>query len=426
MLNLSVNKVIKNGYISLGFQAFPILAALILIPINLKAYGNELWGTYVLSINIIFMFLYLSIGINPTINYELPKLLKEKNHEKIKILLSNGFYVNLFISLFFGLLIFLGSKFIAYNIYSIKSEEFINIIKLSALCGSISLMISFFRNVFEAKQEFYLVSLNRVIISVSIFLVPFIFYYQNNLNLLLILSLLITIYSSVLLIYMIFFFMDFGFLDFKLLNKTLIFSLFSFGFWLSLQTLVQQFFVSFDNIIITNLLGIEQLPYYSTVYDLSSRLLIIPTSISAGLVPAISYWLKENSITQIKVLVEKLYRKIFILIIPSSIILIFFSKIFLKLWISEEFSNNSYIAFIIIIIAFNFITYSFLNFKIIIGYGRPDYFFYMTFFSVLIFSFLTYVLIQDYGINGVAFSVLVKGIIDCFSSKIYLTKILKL
>ena len=95
MLNLSVNKVIKNGYISLGFQAFPILAALILIPINLKAYGNELWGTYVLSINIIFMFLYLSIGINPTINYELPKLLKEKNHEKIKILLSNGFYVNL-------------------------------------------------------------------------------------------------------------------------------------------------------------------------------------------------------------------------------------------------------------------------------------------------------------------------------------------
>ena len=56
MLNLSVNKVIKNGYISLGFQAFPILAALILIPINLKAYGNELWGTYVLSINIIFIY----------------------------------------------------------------------------------------------------------------------------------------------------------------------------------------------------------------------------------------------------------------------------------------------------------------------------------------------------------------------------------
>lgn len=425
MLNLSVNKVIKNGYISLAFQVFPILAGLILIPINLKAYGNELWGTYVLSINIIFMFLYLSIGINPTINYELPKLLKEKNNQKIKVLLSNGFYVNLFISLFFGLLIFLGSKFIAYNIYSIQSEEFIKIIKLSALCGSISLMISFFRNVFEAKQEFYLVSINRVIISVSIFLVPFIFYYQNNLSLLSILSLLIVIYSLVLLTYMIFFFVDFGFLDFKLLNKTIIFTLFSFGLWLSLQTLVQQFFVSFDNVIITNLLGIEQLPYYSTVYDLSSRLLIIPTSISAGLVPAISFWLKENNTTQIKVLVKKLYRKVFIMIIPCSIILIVFSKIFLTLWISKEFSNNSYIAFIIIIVAFNFITYSFINFKIIIGYGKPEHFFYMTFFSVLIFSVLSYILISDFGINGVAFSVLIKGMIDCLSSKIYLSKILK-
>ena len=425
MLNLSVNRVIKNGYISLAFQAFPILAGLILIPINLKAFGNELWGTYVLSINIIFMFLYLSIGINPTINYELPKLLKEKNNHKIKVLLSNGFYVNLFVSLFFGLLIFLGSKFIAYNIYSIQSEEFIKIIKLSALCGSISLMISFFRNVFEAKQEFYLVSLNRVIISVSIFLVPFIFYYQNNLSLLSILSLLIVIYSLVLLTYMIFFFVDFGFLNIKLLNKALIFTLFSFGLWLSLQTLVQQFFVSFDNVIITNFLGIEQLPYYSTVYDLSSRLLIIPTSISAGLVPAISYWLKENNLTQIKVLVNKLYRKIFIIIIPCSIFLIVFSEIFLTLWISKEFSENSYIAFIIIIIAFNFITYSFINFKIIIGYGKPEYFFYMTFFSVLIFAVLSFILISDFGINGVAFSVLIKGIIDCFSSKIYLSKILK-
>ena len=146
MLNITIDKVLKNGYISLAFQTLPIVAALTLIPINLLAYGNETWGKYVISINIIFLFLYLSIGINPTINYNLPKVLKEDDKLKTKILLSNGFYTNLFISIFFGAVIYVSSEFIAQNIYSISDLQFIKVIELSAICGSLSLIISFFRN----------------------------------------------------------------------------------------------------------------------------------------------------------------------------------------------------------------------------------------------------------------------------------------
>ena len=215
-------------------------------------------------------------------------------------------------------------------------------------------------------------------------------------------------------------------MNIRLIDSKIIYSLLSFGLWLSLQTLVQQFFVSFDNIIITNYLGIEILPYYSTVYDLSSRLLIIPSSISAGVIPAISYWHDLKNDKNINKLIFDINKKVFLILIPISFLLIISSKSFLTYWISDEFAQQSYICFIIIIIAFNFISYSFLNFRTIIGYGKPKYYFLITLSSVSIYSFLTIVLVKDYGINGVAFSVLIKSIIDCICSKLYINKILRI
>ncbi|MCQ0113109.1 hypothetical protein, partial [Zhouia amylolytica] len=221
MKELTVKGVFRNGLISVFFQGFPVLTALIFVPLNIKYIGDALWGLYSLTITILFLFMYFNIGINPSVNKKLSALFGV-NSEKSNIqeLLSNGFYFNLVSALVIGGgMILLSPLIVDLSVGDSEyNNEAVSLFRLSGIVGIFSLLISFFRNVYEAKQNFILVSSLRAILSSTILIAPS-FGYLIGLNIVQSFYLVLIVYALAFIFYFWIYFKDFGFPNIEYINK---------------------------------------------------------------------------------------------------------------------------------------------------------------------------------------------------------------
>ena len=89
---------LKNSLISFVFLFFPVLSALIFIPLNIDHLGLNLWGAYNLSISFFFIVMYFNIGIGPSVN-RLIAIHHEKGDIKEELdIVHSGFFLNLLIT----------------------------------------------------------------------------------------------------------------------------------------------------------------------------------------------------------------------------------------------------------------------------------------------------------------------------------------
>ena len=178
MKSLSVGKVFRNGLISISFQGIPILLALIAIPKNIEFIGDTLWGLYSLTITVLFLFMYFNLGINPSVNKKISEAMAKSDSDRISKLLANGFYFNLITAISLCALLYYLSPLSATFLVQEESKMHVAelLFKYAAIAGGISLLISFYRNVYEAKQNFFLVSVLRTILSSTILIAPSIGY----------------------------------------------------------------------------------------------------------------------------------------------------------------------------------------------------------------------------------------------------------
>ncbi|MEM9363420.1 MAG: oligosaccharide flippase family protein [Bacteroidota bacterium] len=413
MKSLSAGRVFKNGLISICFQGIPIILALIAIPKNIEHIGDTLWGLYSLTITILFLFMYFNFGINPSVNKKLSEALGKNEKKRISILLSNGFFFNLASSILLCFLIYFFAPSLV-NLF-VQEEDTIHIaetlFRYAAIAGGISLLISFYRNVYEAKQNFLLVSFLRTILSSTILVAPTIGYLMG-LDIIKSFNLVLVVYFLVWFIYTIIFLKEYSIPKFKLVEKKVFFELLFFGIWITGHSLLNPIYLFLDRFFISSTIGLDEVAFYTTPYDLVSKMTLVSGSITAAFFPAISYWHSKGDTENLLKSFKKTFGFLFFSLLAVSIVLTLIAPFFLEFWINTKYMSKSTGVFRILVFGYFVSSLSLVFLRFIYGIGIPKYAFFVNLFMVPFYLLLLVALVNLFGIEGAAWSFLIKSVLD--------------
>ena len=316
-----INKLLdlhKNSYILSLPSLLGIILAIVAIPVHLQINGKSDYGNYIFFHFIISFGLLLNMGINKIVAIEIAKrrfiidIIKQSLKLSLKIIL-----VILLISF----------------ILNFQLKDYYNIF-IIGIGLSITLIYLTLEGILQGLRYFKLLSLvNFVFYTLSLNIPSIFLILSNNLdfNTLIKFSILIKIFSIIIiLIYLKKFFISkqkenlkYNFsLNFKKYSK-----------WYSLHLLNLQIFDFMDKYLIKLFIGPVALAIYSIPYQLAGKLTILSKSISAVLLPEISYGNEKSGFNH--------SLNTFTFVIPFFILITFpFLDKLLFFWLQDQYSEK--------------------------------------------------------------------------------------
>ena len=301
-----------------------IFVSLLAIPIHLKIAGIENYGNYIMFHLLLTISFLLNLGISKSIVISInnfPKYREEVAFEGVKYTLFISFFIFFFLILL--LLFFQG----------ILGDEKVFLIKYCSLGIIISLFYLCFEGIFLGNEKFKFSSFfNFIFYSVSLSGPSLILIFYENLTLenLILVSTLIKLLVILIMIFIL--------IEKKLIKKNiktiLLNNLKKNSKWLTLNSLLVQFYDVLDKYLIKIFLGPVALATYSIPQQITGKLSVVSKGFSAFLLPFLSRKnFKNNDFN------ESL--KIFLKILPVIIFFVFpFYSILLKLWLGNQFTQE--------------------------------------------------------------------------------------
>ena len=301
-----------------------IFIALLAIPIHLKIAGIENYGNYIIFHFFLTISFLLNLGIAKSIVISInnfPNYNKEVAFEGIK-------YTS-FICLF--ILIFLIIFLLFFD--QLLDIEKLFLLKYCSLGIIISLFFLCLESIFLANENFKFSSFfNFIFYSVSLSGPSLILIFYQNLTLenLIIISSVIKLLTILIMLFIL--------IEKKLIKKNiktiLLNNLKKNSKWLTLNSILVQFYDVLDKYLIKIFLGPVALATYSIPQQITGKLSVISKGFSAFLLPFLSRKNFKNKDFNASL-------KIFLTIIPVLIFLIFpFYSILLKLWLGNDFNQE--------------------------------------------------------------------------------------
>ena len=320
------NKLISNGIILSLPGLLSIFISLISIPIHLNIAGAENYGNYLIFHFLLTISLIFNLGIGKSIVISMNNFPK-KNRAIAYQGLKYTFGISFLILIVFTALYFIKDE-ILFDFF-----EFNPIFGYFVVCIISTIFYASLEGVFQGNEKFKSLSFyNFVFFSLSLSLPSLTLVYNNNLtleNLLLIATALkvFTVFTMVLIIIN-------NDLILKSTDKILANNLKKNSKWLTLNSVLIQFYDLFDKYLIKIFIGPIALATYSIPQQLTGKLSIFSKGFSAFLLPLLSK--KKITSNDFNTTI-----KIFLKLIPILIFLLFpLYSYLLKFWLGENFNEN--------------------------------------------------------------------------------------
>jgi O-antigen/teichoic acid export membrane protein len=187
-------------------------------------------------------------------------------------------------------------------------------------------------------------------------------------------------------------------------SETISRQILSYGGWYSVSQILAPLLLLFERFIITSLLSLAWVTFYTVPADAVMKLLIIPMSLATTLFPTISgNWISEQGKEQSKQQYLLSIKYTFLLLLPILFTVLVFNAEILQLWVGEEFSRMSSGALTFFSIGILFHSLAQFPSVTLLGIGRPDYNAKLLLIEFPIYLILCYVATSKFGIVGTAF-----------------------
>jgi len=191
-------------------------------------------------------------------------------------------------------------------------------------------------------------------------------------------------------------------------------ALFKFGGWLTAANLAGQAVNYVDRFLIGGLLSLTAVAFYTTPFDMLTRLWVIPAALISVLFPAFSVTF-EHDPGRAGLLLARGVKYVLMSIFPLVLIIVTLSREILGVWLGPVFAQNS--APVLRLLAAGI----FLNclaqvpFTFIQGAGRPDIITKMTFVQFPLYLVAAWLMILNFGITGAAIAWTTRAALEaCF------------
>lgn len=325
-MNLKIHKLLINSSILSLPGILSILLSLTSIPIHLSIAGVENYGNYIIFHFVLIISSVLNLGIGKSIAVSInnhPKKNKEISYRGIEYTFFVIFVTLLILIIFFNLKQF---SFISKLIDNTLISYFLFGIVLTILYSSLE-------GIFQGNRMFKFLSFfNFFFFSLSLSLPSLILLINAELSLkkLIIFSMIIK-FLTIGLMLLIIFLND---LVSKSNNRILFLNLKKNAKWLTLNSILVNFYDLFDKYLVKIFLGPIAIATYSIPQQLTGKLSILSKGFSAYLLTNLSSKKHDNSVFNYSL-------RIFLNIIPILIFILFpLYELFLNFWLNDQYSQE--------------------------------------------------------------------------------------
>lgn len=425
MLKISNIHFLKNISWNLGGQIAPLIAALVSIPLLIKMIGVDRFGIMTIAWMLIGYFSLFDFGLGRALTQVVAKKLATNKNSEVPTLVWSGLILMTALGLFAGIVVLSVSHLVVYNILNIPAD-LRNEAQHSfyVLAASIPMVVvaTGLRGVLEAKQEFRSINLVRIPLGVMMYLAPLcVLPFTQSLVPIFISLMIVRLVTTCVLAYLCW--KSFENIRHIKFSMEFLPELFQFGGWLTVSNIVSPIMVQMDRFIIGAILTMSAVAYYTTPYEVVTKLLVVPASIAGVCFPMFTKLMGERE----QVALEKLYVRscvwIFSLMIPAALIFIIFGSEILKIWLNKDFALQSSLVLKILTVGVVINGIAQIPYAYIQGAGRSDITAKLHIFELIIYLPLLFFLIKSFGINGAAIAWCTRTTIDGLALSIFRKRI---
>lgn len=366
------------SYLKKGMQGIAIVFILGILT-NLLGYSTRAILARVLSPSdyglfyavfslIMFLTLFANFGMSNAIVKYVSELIAREKKSEVKFLITYSTLINIIVSIFLSILLFLISDFLAINYFGVPESKFLIII-FSFILPFI-ILNSVFSNIFNSFKNVLLMSLTNFISSI-LFLLSFIILLILGIKKNSILpgfAYFIGIFISVIIFFIIYIL---RFYDYKtpikkypkLLKEVIIFAVISFPIGVSHLIINQA-----DTLMLTYFDSLSNVGIYNAVLPTVMVLAFFSKSSFKVFMPLVSeFWAKKDYLrlqTSIKIMIKYML----LLIMPFVLILFGFSEIIIRLLFGYQYISGD-ITMKILSIGIIFLSLNIIYQSILVGIG---------------------------------------------------------
>ena len=429
MKTISGNLLLKNSAYNFAGSVAPLFVAIFKIPFLVKGKKKKKFGILSLAWVVIGYFSLFDFGIGRTLTKIVAEKIGLEEIDEIPGLFWTALFLMFIISLIGSLVLLVGSPYLVVNIFNISKEyqeQSIYTFYTLALSIPIVTTTAGLRGVLEAYQKFGMINLLRSILGVFTFVGPLIcLIFTNDL------FVIVLVLSLFRLIIWIFFYLECNKLnsirnaEIKIV-RNLIKPILKTSTWMSISNLIGPIILYVDRFLIGALISAVAVTYYTTPYEVVTKLLIIPSALASVLFPTISSHFKTNPDYTNK-LFSKSVKSIFIILFPIVLIISTFANEGLNIWLGKNFANSSTLVLQLFAVGIFLNSIAFFPFTYLQSIGRPDITAKIHLFELPLYLILMWYFIPKLGITGAALVWLIRIFIDTsllfyFTQKVFQRK----
>jgi len=397
--------IVRNTVLNLAGLALPLAVGFVTIPMVVRALGNERFGILALVWVVFGYFGLFDLGLGRATTRSVADALGRNEPARIPALLWTTLALQAAIGLAAAGLSHAAAPIIAGRVLNIPDgfvRETVLTLRLVGWSLPVMFVSSSFRGVLEAAQRFDLVNAVKVPVNILFYLLPLlgvlVGFELPGIVVLLILSraLALAVWAA----------MGLRVLPVlrtaPTLRRDLVRPIFSVSGWLGLSGILWAVTTSLDRLIIGSLLTVEAVTFYSAPYEAINRIGVVPGSLSMVLFPAFSFLDGGGRTERTESLFARSTKFLLLSTGPILILLAFFARDFLRLWLGPDFAARS--GFVVVLLSAGFLVNTVLAVpnNYLMGIGRVDIAPKYQAFELAVFAALIWAGAKAGGIDGVA------------------------
>jgi len=410
------NILVKNSFINLMGMVIPLLVGVAAIPFAIRGLGKDGFGILSIAWVILSYTVLLDLGLSRATTKFTSERLHQKHKKEIPTILWTAVLLGLGYGILGGAILYFTSPVLATSMLNIPTHyhtETIKVIRYISYGLPLLLISISLKGMLGAAQRFDLVNAVQIPINTLNFTVPaFSFFFGIKLSMIILIIVALRILACLMYFYLCSQIYPISLKKIELPNKYLFKKMLIFGGWVTITSVISPILVYIDRFFIGSILSISVLTFYAAPLEAITRLRIIPTAIMNTLFPEFSKSATDVSHERILILIKKSLNMILLIIGTLSIILFFYAKDILTLWLGNEFVLNSTTIFKLFSISILFNFMALVPFTYLQGADRPDIPAKFHLAELPVYIVAVWFFVHRFGITGAAYAWCLRVTVD--------------
>ncbi len=404
----------RNALWNLAGLAAPMAVAILCIPFIVGRLGAEKFGILSVAWMVIGYFTLFDLGLGRALTKLVAEKLGHERRDDLPELVWTASLMMALLGIMGAVALGLLTPYLVNRVFNIPGglrQETTRTFYLLAAAVPVVISTTGFRGILEAHQRFDLSSVLRVSIGTFMFVGPLLVLpFSRDLFWITFVLLMGRIVACG--FYMLFCFRVLPELRAKISPKlNMVRPLFAFGGWMTVSNVVSPLMTYLDRFLIGALVSMAAVAYYSTPWEIVTKLLVIPGAIVGVLFPAFSAAAIRDSQDA-----ARLYRRgvkyVFLALFPLVLLAVAFAKEGMNFWLGAEFADNGFRVLQLLALGIFLNGVASIPFAFIQGVGRPDVTAKFHLAEVVVYVPCAWWLVREYGVTGAAVAWTFRAVVD--------------